>query len=173
MDFKQLKELSINEQIVWLNDRLLEGNTVAQIRDRLCIGEKALQKHIKSINYKYDQKLKQYVSKDYKQDDSNTLALQLSNSEYQKFMNIMNTYEELQNQVQSLIKRQELEENIIDITLPKLEITPMKKKPISKTYKFDPDVIKEFTTFCNKHKNYKVQDIISKALQEFIEKYGD
>lgn len=188
MDFKQLKELSINKQIEWLNNRLSEGLTVSGIREILGIGEKALQKHIKSIAYKYDQKQKQYISLENKQDNSittaiqkpvsvqqdnsNTLALQLENSDYQKFIHIMNTYENLQKQVQELVKKQELEDNVIDVTPPKLEITPMKSKPISKTYKFDPHVVEEFTVFCNKNKNYKVQDIISKALQEFIERYS-
>lgn len=188
MDFKQLKELSIDEQIKWLNSRLSEGKTVSGIRETLGVGEKALQKHIKSIDYKYDQKQKQYIPLvnqqdnsittaiqkpvSVEQDNSNTLALQLENSDYQKFIHIMNTYEDLQKQVQELVRKQELEDNVIDITPPKLEITPMKNKPISKTYKFDPDVVEDFTAFCNKHKNYKVQDIISLALREFLDKYG-
>lgn len=193
MDFNQLKELSTDEQIKWLNDRLSEGYTVSEIRKILGIGEKALQKHVKSIAYKYDQKQRKYVLIDdqeqqdkgiikaiqnqgainqSEQDNSKTLALQLENADYNKFIHIMNTYDELQKQVQKLIKKQELEDNVIDVTPPKLEITPMAKKPISKTYKFNPDVVEDFTTFCNKHKNYKVQDIISKALQEFIEKYS-
>lgn len=195
MDFKQLKELSTDEQISWLNSKLSEGLTVSEIRNILGIGERALQKHVKSISYKYNQRQKKYIPAEQQQDNgnvlalqnhttggkvvnegqqdnSNTLALQLENSDYKKFIHIMNTYEELQRQVQELIKKQELEDNVIDVTPPKLEITPMDKKPISKTYKFNPDVVEEFTKFCNKHKNYKVQDIISKALQEFIDKYG-
>lgn len=194
MDFKQLKELAIDEQIEWLNNRLSEGITVSGIREILGVGEKALQKHIKSIAYKYDQKQRQYISLENQQDNSittaiqkpvsrdvasnqqdnsNTLALQLENSDYKKFIHIMNTYEDLQKQVQELIRKQEFEENVIDITPPKLEITPMKNKPISKTYKFDPDVVEDFTAFCSKHKHYKVQDIISVALREFMDKYDD
>lgn len=194
MDFKQLKELSVEDQIEWLNNKLLEGITVSEIRDLLGVGEKALQKYIKSIAYKYDQKQKQYVLKDNQQgksiakvvqnpismdkcvdlnqqDNSSTLALQLKNSEYQKFIHIMNTYDELQNQVQELLRKQELEDNIIDITPPKLEINPMEGTIISKTYKFNSKVIDEFTQFCQDNKNYKVQDIISLALREFLDKY--
>lgn len=194
MDFKQLKELSVEEQIEWLNNKLLEGITVSEIRDLLGVGEKALQKYIKSIAYKYDQKQKQYVLKDNQQgknitkavqnpismekcvdlnqqDNSSTLALQLKNSEYQKFIHIMNTYDELQNQVKDLLRKQELEDNIIDITPPKLEINPMEGNIISKTYKFNSNVIDEFTQFCKDNKNYKVQDIISLALREFLDKY--
>ena len=193
MDYKQLKEKSIDEQVKWLNNRLSEGITVSGIRDILGVGEKALQKHIKSIAYKYDQKQKQYIPLENhqdnsnatviqktvlrevvsnKQDNSNTLALQLENSDYQKFIHIMNTYEDLQKQVQELVRKQEFEDNVIDVTPPKLEITPMEGKIISKTYKFNSNVVDEFTQFCQDNKNYKVQDIISLALREFLDKYG-
>lgn len=189
MDFNQLKELSTDEQIKWLNDRLSEGYAVSEIRNILGIGERALQKHIKSIAYKYDQKQRQYI---YQQDKSNTvaiqerksvaiaqqkdssnvLALQMEASDYNKFIHILNNFEQLEKQVKELIKQRDREESIIEITPPKLEIKPMQEgKIISKTYKINSVVVDDFTKFCKDHSSYKVQDIISVALKEFIDKY--
>lgn len=189
MDFKQLKELSTDEQIKWLNSKLSEGLTVSEIRDILGIGERALQKHVKSISYKYDQKQRQYIYQQDKsntvaiqehksveivpqQDSSNVLALQMEASDYNKFIHILNNFEQLEKQVKELIKQRDKEESIIEITPPKLEIKPMQEgKIISKTYKINSVVVDEFTKFCKEHSNYKVQDIISVALEEFINKY--
>lgn len=49
------------ELINKINSKLKQGNTVIRIREDLGIGEKALQKILKSSGYKYNPKLKQYT----------------------------------------------------------------------------------------------------------------
>ena len=43
-----------------VNDYLREGKTVEEVRKILGIGEKSFQKQIKQLNYRYNQKIKQY-----------------------------------------------------------------------------------------------------------------
>lgn len=56
----KFKELDIDKQIKYLNERLSEGQTVIRIREDLGIGEKWLQRHIKAHGYAYNQKEKIY-----------------------------------------------------------------------------------------------------------------
>ena len=53
--------LSIEEQVEYLNKKLEEGQTVIRIREDLRIGEKTLQRIIKSNGYRYNQKLRKYI----------------------------------------------------------------------------------------------------------------
>ncbi|MGL5330137.1 MAG: hypothetical protein ACRDD7_12780, partial [Peptostreptococcaceae bacterium] len=61
MLFDELIKLEVHGQINYLNDRLNQGLSVKEIRDALGVGEKKLQKYLKSINYKYDQRIKNYI----------------------------------------------------------------------------------------------------------------
>lgn len=56
----EFKELDIDKQIKYLNDRLSEGQTVIRIREDLGIGEKWLQRIMKDNGYKYNQKERLY-----------------------------------------------------------------------------------------------------------------
>lgn len=52
-----------------------------------------------------------------------------------------------------------------------LKINKFKGEPENRTYKIYPEVLKAFNKFCKEHRQYKVQDLISQALWEFIKKY--
>lgn len=54
------KKLLANEDIKQINGYLKEGKSVAEVRKILGIGEKSFQRQIKQLNYKYNQKIKQY-----------------------------------------------------------------------------------------------------------------
>lgn len=45
-------------------------------------------------------------------------------------------------------------------------------KEIVKSYKLYEPIQREFLEFCKKNNKYKVQDILSQALKEFLEKYN-
>ena len=61
-------ERDIEMDINYINQLLLEGNTVKEVREILQVSEKKFQKLIREIGYKYDQSSKQYISNT----DSNT-----------------------------------------------------------------------------------------------------
>ncbi|MGL5716061.1 MAG: hypothetical protein ACRCX2_23800, partial [Paraclostridium sp.] len=58
----EFKNLNFKDKVLYLNERLSEGQTVIRIREDIGIGEKALQREIKANGYKYDNKLKQYIA---------------------------------------------------------------------------------------------------------------
>lgn len=52
-----------------------------------------------------------------------------------------------------------------------LRIDEFKGNPVSRSYKVYPDIQLEFKMFCEDHRQYKVQDLVSQAFKNFIEKY--
>lgn len=51
-----------------------------------------------------------------------------------------------------------------------LKIDEFKGNPVSRSYKVYPDIQLEFKMFCEEHRQYKVQDLVSQAFKDFIEK---
>ena len=205
MNFEDLLKLNIDSQIEYLNNNLNEGVSVKEIRETLGIGEKKLQKHLKSINYKYDQKAKNYVlvteevilpnpvtkplesvkgENNYKDNElvvnknETHPSVNIKFNDYDKLLNIINTYEDMSNKIEQMdemykwYELQKSNENIIDIEIPKLEILPTSQEAVSRSFKVYKDVMDEFSDFCKKNNNYKVQDILTQAMREFLDKYN-
>ena len=204
MSYEELIKLKEQEQINYLNTMLNRGLSVKEIRDSLGVGEKKLQKHLKSINYKYDQKIKNYIlvakvsgrSEEVSNYNNNQLVvkdktkaniksveaqeinpLPVELRDYDKLINMVNTYQEMSKRMEQLDKYEEmlqwyeLQKSVIDVTPPKLDIPPTDADPVTRSFKIYPDVNNDFKKFCSKNDNYKVQDIISFAIKEFLEKY--
>lgn len=53
-----------------------------------------------------------------------------------------------------------------------LSISRFEGEPISRNYRIYPNILNEFKEFCEKHKEYKVQELISQALKDFMDKYN-
>lgn len=72
--------------------------------------------------------------------------------------------------IKEVIQQYNKSKNIIEIKTPELNppnITEVKQK----LFKIDVDVLTKWEQFVADHKQYKVQNLISMALSEFIEKY--
>lgn len=185
---------SFNNQLEILNNLLSDGLTVKEVRANLGIGEKALQKIIKEKGYKYDQKQKKYISntevvksntsnesvEKYMDNEGyqNNIPVTFRSEEYYKLLEMIKNYDDMItkskqiDQVYEWYKKKILDENIIDIEIPKLQILDNveQKEIVTRSFKLYADVNKDFKSFCNKS-NYKAQDIVSVALREFLDKY--
>lgn len=185
---------SFNDQLKILNDLLSDGLTVKEVRANLGIGEKALQKIIKENGYKYDQRQKKYISntevvksntsnesvEKYMDNEGyqNNTPVTFRSEEYYKLLEMIKNYDDMtkklkqMDQVYEWYEKKILDENIIDIEIPKLQIIDNveQKKIVTRSFKLYADVNKDFKKFCNKS-NYKAQDIVSVALREFLDKY--
>lgn len=185
---------SFNDQLEILNTLLADGLTVKEIRSNLRISEKALQKIIKESGYKYDQRQKKYISNTEvvksninnesvekytnNQDYQNNTPVTFRSEEYHKLLEMIKNYDEMtkklkqMDQVYEWYEKKILDENVIDIEIPKLEIpdNSEQKERVTRSFKLYADVNKDFKNFCNRS-NYKAQDIVSVALREFLDKY--
>lgn len=196
MKFEELIKLDIANQIEYLNNKLGDGLSVKEIRGELNVGEKKLQKYLKSINFKFDQKTKRYIKvtkvvndhdskENYKDNhlvvkhnekprESKNNTLSVGFNDYDKLMNMISTYEDISGKMDKLdemIQWYEMQKSVIDVTPPKLEIPPTNQEVVSRSFKVYTDVMEDFSKFCKNNNNYKVQDIISFALREFMDKY--
>lgn len=185
---------SFNDQLEILNNLLADGLTVKEIRANLGISEKALQKLIKENGYKYDQRQKKYISntevvKSNSNSESiekytnnkgyqNNTSVTFRSEEYHKLLEMIKNYDvmakklEHMDQIYEWYEKKILDENVIDIEIPKLEIpdNSEQKEIVTRSFKLYVDVNKDFKNFCNRS-NYKAQDIVSVALREFLDKY--
>lgn len=91
---------------------------------------------------------------------------------YNKDINELKLLEliELLEPIKSLIEDYERNKNIIEVNSIELKpkaITKVKQK----LFKIDVDILEKWEEFVLNHKEFKVQQLISLALEEFIEKY--
>lgn len=72
--------------------------------------------------------------------------------------------------IKELIQQYNKSKNIIDVK--PIELNPKSVTEVKqKLFKVDVDVLEQWNKFVLEHKQYKVQNLISLALEEFIEKY--
>lgn len=177
MNKDEFKALSFIDKIEYLNSKLREGNTVTKVRENIGVGEKYLQREIKSNGYRYDNKLKQYVSNtetttnDFKPVvvDDNTIVvakkqepiLDYLESNFDVLKEFIEKYKTTTNST-----TQSTTNNIVINLVDDKHLNP---KP--KSIRINEFIYREWQEFCNDNKYYSKQDLISMALKEYIGKY--
>ena len=179
---EMLLEMEIQDKIIYLNEKLEEGMTVTEIRNELGVAEKKLQRLLKENGYRFNQKSKRYESNskvNYKSNEvvniknknSNTPdMMKEDNKLLLKIMAELNNMKRLNKKVVEMYDWYEKQINVIEPQ--QLIITPRENTSTTvKSYKVYCETEREFQALCKKYSHLKVQDLVSKALDEFIEKY--
>lgn len=161
------------ELINKINAKLKEGYTVIRIREDLEIGEKALQKIVKSSGYKYNPKLKQYTPIENNNDivvlDNTTNTLP---KEQVKILDYLG--ENFDVLVEFMEKYKATTESTTKSTTNYITIDLVDDKhlnPKPKSIRINEFVYRDWQQFCDKQ-HYSKMDLISMALKEYIEKYN-
>lgn len=161
------------ELINKINEKLKEGYTVIRIREDLGIGEKSLQKIVKSSGYKYNPKLKQYTPIENKNDifvlDNTTNTLQ---KEQVKILDYLG--ENFDVLVEFMEKYKATTQTTTESTTNYITIDLVDDKhlnPKPKSIRINEFVYRDWQKFCDKQ-HYSKMDLISMALKEYIEKYN-
>lgn len=156
-----------------INTKLKEGSTVIRVREDLGIGEKALQKIVKSSGYKYNPKLKQYTPIETKNDvvvlDRTTNALQ---KEQVKILDYLG--ENFDVLVEFMEKYKATTQTTTESTTNYITIDLVDDKhlnPKPKSIRINEFVYKDWQKFCDKQP-YSKMDLISMALKMYMEKYS-
>ncbi len=174
-------------KIDYFNERLLKGQTVTRIRDDLNLSEKGWQKQVKENGYKYDTKTKNYIKvtevaliheRGYK---SNSLIVNnekgyegnpnvvVTSDEYKRVIKELQDIRGMYSKFEEMYQWYELQQNVVE--KEKLSIKANDSDIVTRSFKIYGDVYKDFMDFCKEHKEYKVQDIVSHALKEIVNKY--
>ncbi|MGL5714641.1 MAG: hypothetical protein ACRCXT_01760 [Paraclostridium sp.] len=98
-------------------------------------------------------------------------GLVVSKDQFDLMFKSFKEIEKMNAKLEKVYQWYEKENEVIDVTPLELKIDKFEGDAVARAYKFYPEVQKDFIEFCNKHKQYKTQDIISQALKEFMEKY--
>lgn len=185
MTKEEFLELDIDKKIEYLNKKLGEGKTVIRIREDLGIGEKYLQKIIRENGYKYFQKEKRY----YKE---NTNVLQKNivkedfNSEYKDTTIVLQNYKEdlleivqAKNDIFEVINafKENLyykdTTNVIEVVASnEIQIKDFNGEAKVTSFRVYGETLAKWKEFCSKHKKYSNQDLVSMALEEYMNKYN-
>ncbi|HBF7094780.1 TPA: hypothetical protein KOU56_003876, partial [Clostridioides difficile] len=84
---------------------------------------------------------------------------------------IIVNFKEMNNKLNEVYQWYELQSSREVVATDKLQIDDFEENIVVRSYKVYENIQKEFAIFCEKNKKYRVQDIISQALKEFMEKY--
>ncbi|MGL4912861.1 MAG: hypothetical protein ACRC3Y_10590 [Romboutsia sp.] len=175
MNKGNFNKLDIISKIEYFNTKLNEGQTVIRIREDIGLSEKGWQKEAKCNGYKYDTKLRNYIKvtdvlsvNDIQGDDSNHNVV-VSIEDYKKVIEELQEIKNMYRKFEDVYNWYELQKNVVE--KEHLRVEANDNEIVTRSFKIYGDIYKDFIEFCNDHKEYKVQQIVSQALKELVEKY--
>ena len=169
------------DKINYINSELKAGKRVPQVRASIGVSEEYIQKFMKENNYKYNQKLKQYIPTTESTTEATTKPLEVSvveaNTNTLLTTEKANTLDYISDNINILMDMIEkyktttqttTETTTNYITIDLVDDKHLKPKP--KSIRINEFIYQEWQEFCDKQ-HYSKMDLISMALKEYMEKY--
>lgn len=184
MDKDTLKTLDIMDQIEFVNKKLKEGYSLSKLdRDNIISSRKTISDRFKKVGYELNKETNQYentieiakpeakevITKDVQKQESSNLVVRGNQVNNKVLEQLMLNYNDMNNKLNEVYKWYQESSNNVVIE-DKLEIDDFEGKIVVRSYKLYEPIQKEFAEFCASSK-YRVQDILSQALKEFLDKY--
>ena len=144
-------KLEVRDQIEYINNKLAEGNTLTNICKCLGIGRSTIRDRFKKISYEYNKSINQYECI---VEIVESKEIEPKRSEQQEYNPI------------------KLESSNKVVGAERLSVEDFEGDIVVRSYKLYESIQKEFVDFCKVNNKYKVQDILSQALKEFLDKYS-
>ena len=172
MDKQQFNNLEVLEQIKYIN-RQLEFKSLRKICESIGIKRKAVNDKFKDVGYTL-------VGNQYIATDTDTKKANNNNSKTVENTNNISITIEQYNSLEKRIKDIEkklhtLSNNDTTNTQQKQnndkEIKFYKNVSVVRAYRVDTEVQQRFKEYCSKNNQYKISDIISSALENFLNEY--
>lgn len=201
MNRKELDKLPLEQQINYINSELKKGISFNALCKKMGVPKSTIRSRLSRNNYFYNTELKQvhknntYVNNDYKSTQEKNITLKSTektsfeevhqNKLYQSTPDIKDIKDikkligvkeniielaQLKDNIVEMLKDYNLNKNIIDIPELKIDSENFTGDIKAKTFKVYQSVLDDFIEFSEKN-NYKMQDLISQAIYEFVNKY--
>lgn len=177
MTNEEFKKLNDIDKINYINSELKTGKYVKDIRPALGISEDYLQELMRNNNYKFNQKMKQYIPIT----EITTKPLEVSvvkaNTKTLLTTEKSNTLDYINDNINILMDMIEKYKTTTQsttqsttnyITIDLVDDKHLKPKP--KSIRINEFVYQEWQEFCDKQ-HYSKMDLISMALKEYMDKY--
>ena len=190
MSGNEFKGLDIESKVKYVNELLQQGDSVDNIRTTLGIGKNYIADKFGKGGYKLNRNINQYIKGDNVVTNT-TNVVKKPNKKVSKQSNEVNNINTSDDRIKVLerqIKDLQSQINIINDMLNKNNATNVvidttsiihssidsydRNDTKSSHYRIYTDIQEEFKAFCKEHKQYKVQDIISSAIKEYLDKYN-
>lgn len=190
MNRNNFDKLETIAQIEYINNKLIEGNTLTSICKNIGIGRSTITDRFKKSSYKYNKSTSQYESiveiieaeiSDSRMDKKNIIAEELPNiqessnkvvaTDNEILTHIITNYDDNLNKLNEMYNWYKLQSSNKVVVTDKLKVDDFCGDIVVRSYKLYEPIQQEFADFCKANNKYKVQDILSQALKEFLDKY--
>ena len=190
MDRNKFDKLEAMEQIEYINNKLIEGNTVTNVCKSIGIGRSTIRDRFKKLSYEYDKSTNQYecIVEIIEVGASNPIidktniiienmpntqesSLKVVGTDNEILTDIITNYDDNLKKLNEMYNWYKLQSSNKVVETDKLKIDDFEGDIVVRSYKLYEPIQQEFTDFCKVNNKYKVQDILSQALKEFLDKY--
>ena len=191
MNKTEFNNLEVLEQIEYINKSLLEGNTLTNICKSIGIGRSTIRDRFKKVSYEYNKAINQYESiveiveagtiaqaeaNEPIKEDIKPVIQQSSNlvvgTDNEILTSLINNYDDMNNKLNEMYNWYKLQSSNKVVQTEKFKVDDFEGDIVVRSYKLYEPIQREFLEFCKKNNKYKVQDILSQALKEFLDKYN-
>lgn len=171
-----LENMTIEEIVIYVNSELDKNRTMKDIEQNdFKVNEKVINKRLIRRGYKKINNRYELIEGDRSINKNNKSICNNKNRDvdisFSKLdINALNELINLREDIKNVIQEYNKGKNIIDIKSVELRpraVTEVKQK----LFKVDTNVLDHWESFIKKHKEFKVQSLISLALEEFLNKY--
>lgn len=191
MNKTEFNNLDVLKQIEYINKSLLGGNTLTNICKNIGIGRSTIRDRFKKVSYEYNKAINQYESiveiieaetvapagaNEPIKEDIKPVIQQSSNkvvrTDNEILTSLINNYDDMNNKLNEMYNWYKLQSSNKVVQTEKFKVDDFEGDIVVRSYKLYEPIQREFLEFCKKNNKYKVQDILSQALKEFLDKYN-
>ena len=191
MNKTEFNNLEVMEQIEYINSQLIKGNTLTNICKSIGIGRSTIRDRFKKVSYEYNKTTNQYESiieiveaiepalnagkNEPIKEDIKPVIQQSSNlvvgTDNEILASLINNYDDMNNKLNEMYNWYKLQSSNKVVQTEKFKVDDFEGDIVVRSYKLYEPIQREFLEFCKRNNKYKVQDILSQALKEFLDKY--
>lgn len=174
--------LEIEKLVKLINLELKKDNSISvnKICNKLQLKQSTVKTQLRNNKYSYNAELRAYT-KDIPKDNNNIKEIAVTKIEpktddiqrYNKDIDINSLKEliSLVEPIKAIVEEYNKSKTIVEVN--PIQIRPKAIKEVKqKLFKVDVNVLEKWEEFVSRHKEFKVQQLISLALEEFIQKYN-
>ena len=151
---EEFDNMDVFEQIKYINEKLLE-QSLTKICDSIGISRTTVTKRFRSVDYVFDKYTNQYqIADEMKDYDYAISVLEAKINELSEKVTVL---------------EQERNNNATDIQrVDNSNVRFYKNDTIVRAYRIDDEIYQCFKQYTDENKQYKISDIISTALEDFL-----
>lgn len=154
MGKEEFNKLNVKDQIEYINKKL-ENKTLTNLCEEIKISRSTIRERFLKQGYIFDKSKNKYIYSE------------AINAPEKKNINA-NNIKVLEDKIKALESKIKDIEGILNNNYNSINIKNFEGKTVSRCYRLYENVQKEFSKFCKENSNYKVQDILSMAIYEYM-----